>query len=102
MTSKEALERLGAEKLARGPLIRNDDKVEPYVNCIKQDLSRLEKVEKAIEILKNKPIMMYLVNKFKDYNKYLVYVTIIPGTKILTLPTEEEWNLLKEVFVRCS
>lgn len=46
MTSKEALERLGAEKLARGELIRNDSKVEPYIECIKQDLERLEALEK--------------------------------------------------------
>lgn len=52
MNSKEALERLGAEKLARGQLIRNDDKVEIYINCIKQDLERLEKVEKENQKLK--------------------------------------------------
>ena len=38
----EALERLGAEKLARGELIRNDDKVENYIQSIKQDLEMLE------------------------------------------------------------
>lgn len=46
MTSKEALERLGAEKLARGELIRNDSKVEPYIECINKDLERLEVLEK--------------------------------------------------------
>ena len=52
MTSKEALERLGAEKLARGELIRNDSKVEPYIECINKDLERLEALEKEKEYLK--------------------------------------------------
>ena len=33
---QEALERLGAEKLARGELIRNDNKVEPYILTLKE------------------------------------------------------------------
>lgn len=47
MTSKslEALERLGSEKLARGEFIRNDSKVEPYIDTIKQDLERKETLE---------------------------------------------------------
>ena len=44
--SLEALERLGAERLARGELIRNDSKVEAYIQTIKQDLERLEQLEK--------------------------------------------------------
>ena len=38
----ECLERIGAEKLARGELIRNDDKVEPYLNTIKQALLKAQ------------------------------------------------------------
>ena len=33
---QEALERIGAEKLARGELIRNDSKVEPYLNILQE------------------------------------------------------------------
>lgn len=33
---QEALERLGAEKLARGELIRNDSKVEPYLLILQE------------------------------------------------------------------
>ena len=55
MTSLEALERLGAEKLARGELIRNDNKVENYIQSIKQDLEVLEiiKANKNIIFSKN-------------------------------------------------
>ena len=44
----ECLERIGAEKLARGELIRNDDKVEPYLDTIKQALLRLGKYERIL------------------------------------------------------
>jgi hypothetical protein len=43
----EALERIGAEKLARGELIRNDDRLEPYITILKQALQRLEAIDNA-------------------------------------------------------
>lgn len=42
----ECLERLGAEKLARGQLIRNDDKIDPYINTIKQALIKAQEQKK--------------------------------------------------------
>jgi hydrogenase maturation factor HypF (carbamoyltransferase family) len=46
---QEALDRLGAEKLARGELIRNDSKVESYL-LILQELVDKEKSMKVTDI----------------------------------------------------
>ena len=43
----EALEKIGAEKLARGELIRNDDKLEPYIAILKQALTELKAIKEA-------------------------------------------------------
>ena len=45
----ECLERIGAEKLARGELIRNDDKVEPYLNTIKQALLKAQEPKQYLK-----------------------------------------------------
>lgn len=45
----ECLERIGAEKLARGELIRNDDKVEPYYNTIKQALLKQQEPKQYLK-----------------------------------------------------
>ena len=67
MEGKEALERLGAEKLARGELIRNDDKVEPYINCIKQDLVRLKELEEENESLRNENESLHTeLNRYRN------------------------------------
>lgn len=62
----ECLDKLGAEKLSRGELIRNDDKVEPYINTIKQALLKVEKEHNSINLL-----MQELDCKdFADLKKY--------------------------------
>lgn len=45
----KCLERIGAEKLARGELIRNDDKVEPYLNTIKQALLKAQEPKQYLK-----------------------------------------------------
>lgn len=81
----EALERIGAEKLARGELIRNDSKVEPYYETIEKEL-------KALEIIRNKFVMTgYILSgcPLKEYNSCI---------KKQHQLTQEEYDLLKEVL----
>lgn len=95
MNSKEALERLGAEKLARGELIRNDNKVEPYIKCIEQDLDRLEKLKKVIESLKD--------NIYFTFNDECTYICLKRDEYdecdyTIIYPNKEQYELLKEVL----
>lgn len=81
---------------------------ECYISCeykeqIKQDLERLEKLEKTIEILKDKSVdIVCLQLCFKHYNveyynnelsNYLPYFMVVKCQL-----TQEEYNLLKEVL----
>lgn len=85
----DALERIGAEKLSRGELIRNDNKVEPYYKTIEKEL-------KALEIIKKKDIDIYLFQFCKTFNEYNSSVVYITGeTRDIT---QEEFTLLKEVL----
>ena len=120
----ECLERIGAEKLARGELIRNDNKLEPYISTIKQallkaqepkqyvdELKLVEKKLKALEIIKEKYPNVVEVKLCKDYEHYKLRMSSKHDTEIvkidwndkslldyLVLLTEEEFNLLKEVL----
>lgn len=122
MTSKEALERLGAEKLARGELIRNDSKVEPYIECINKDLERLEMLEKenkkwreivgcdlcealGREILleeneKLKKVLKILTQKIviKAHRNFLFGGRHLDVANTTMKLTDEEYKLIKEVF----
>lgn len=109
LTGKEALERLGAEKLARGELIRNDNKVEPYINCIKQDLDKLEKLEKENLYLKeqneglqdivkiDKQIDIRLLKILKENIKLKKVIKILKRQNEGQTISQEEYELLKEV-----
>ena len=63
-----------------------------YCNIIKRDLDRLEKLEKAIEILKARVKMFEIYHKEKNRYYYL-YI----GGRIVFL-SREEYELLKEVL----
>ena len=58
----EALEKIGAEKLARGELVRNDNKLEPYMAILKQALIELKSIKEAdpSEALKKLDIIRHL------------------------------------------
>ena len=97
----DCLEKLGAEKLARGELIRNDSKVEPYINTIKQALLKAQEQEKVLDVIKEKKINInnfqtslivmsnftytYYINNSRDYHTCI----------LVNLLTEEEFDLLK-------
>ena len=66
----KCLERIGAEKLARGELIRNDDKVEPYLNTIKQAL--LKSQEQEAKFLDNLQRWFLLLGESGANTKYKV------------------------------
>ena len=62
-----------------------------YKETIKQDLERLEKLEKAIKILKNKTVVIVALKLSKDLNDY----NRMTSFKNLT---QEEYELLKEIL----
>lgn len=69
---QEALERLGAEKLARGELIRNDSKVEPYLSTLQELVDK--ETPMKVDIKNNKKIkcdkyLITLVTYYKCPNK---------------------------------
>lgn len=109
--SLEALERLGAEKLARGELIRNDSKVEPYINCIKQDLEAYEQLQKEnqelkeeMETLKKYDMELFattfkLTKAIKILKSYLwVSDEVSFDTYFTSRLSDDEQDLLKEVL----
>ena len=63
-----------------------------YCNKIKQDLDRLQELEKVIELLKARVKMFEIYHKPKSYYYYL-YI----GGRIVFL-SREEYELLKEVL----
>ena len=104
MTSKEALEELYKEReYLLGEKVNNKTKnwhndITHYDNInhclltIKQDLDRLEKLEKTIELLKVRVKMLETYHKPKSRCYYL-YI----GGRIVFL-SREEYDLLKEVL----
>ena len=89
MASKEALKELieNAQDICEWELVR--------LNIIKQDLDRLEKLEKTIELLWYKNVNIVYIKIFKDFKKYSEYYT---GYSSKDKLTNEEFELLKEVF----
>ena len=66
---------------------------------IKQDLDRLEKLEKAIEILKDKLDIDILTNGNVDnYYKYYLDFRSSTNTRTFVSITQEQYELLKEVL----
>ena len=111
ITSKEALERLQenaycAKELpasnwtdyygSEGKVIHDEVELEMAIDRdaekIREDLEYLEKLTKAIAILKKYKVDISLLNL--DYGQY-VFVSNIEG---ILYPTEDEYELLKEIF----
>ena len=88
MTSKEALKRLYLNSYTIEELSVVHSDIKDY-DLVFQDLDRLEKLEKAIEILKDKKPNLF--KYFRDRQKYTEYF-------VNRELTEEEYELLKEVF----
>ena len=86
MTSKECLKRIDE----RNYLTQRERK--EFLNVIKQDLSRLKKLEKTIELLKARVKMLETYHEPKSRYYYL-YI----GGRIVLL-SREEYELLKEVL----
>lgn len=84
MTSKEALKELKACAISKWGLDR--------VNIIEKDLDRLEKLEKAIELLKAR-VKMFEIHHGAKSRYYYLYI----GGRIVFL-SREEYELLKEVL----
>lgn len=87
MTSKEALKELieNAQEICEWELVR--------LNIIKQDLDQLEKLEKVIEILKERGGIHLYINR-NNNNK----LTLDFDDCISCVLEPKEYNLLKEVF----
>ncbi len=76
-------------------------------NIVKNALTRLEKLEKAIKIVKRISIKeITIVNLFNDFNSYTEWYKkyfkengfLNLDESFIPIQTEEEFNLLKEVF----
>ena len=94
MTSKECLERL-----LKNIVVNETILITKYgysalndIETIKQDLDRLEKLEKAIEILKEHNLQVYHIPDFTT--PYLSLNDYGDGSSI----SIKEYKLLKEVF----
>lgn len=68
-------------------------------NIVKQDLDRLEKLEKAIEIIKNKGMDCHSISAIKQSKDYEDYLYLVKNliTVVFKL-TKQEYELLKEVL----
>ena len=86
MTSKECLKRIDE----RNYLTQRERK--EFLNVVKQDLSRLKKLEKTIELLKARVKMLETYHEPRSRYYYL-YI----GGRIVLL-SREEYMLLKEVL----
>ena len=86
MTSKECLKRIDE----RNYLTQRERK--EFLKVVRQDLSRLKKLEKTIELLKDRVKMLETYHEPKSRYYYL-YI----GGRIVLL-SREEYMLLKEVL----
>ena len=86
MTSKECLKRIDK----RNYLTQRERK--EFLKVVRQDLSRLKKLEKTIELLKTRVKMLETYHEPKSRYYYL-YI----GGRIVLL-SREEYELLKEVL----
>ena len=86
MTSKECLKRIDE----RNYLTQRERK--EFLKVVRQDLSRLKKLEKTIELLKARVKMLETYHEPKSRYYYL-YI----GGRIVLL-SREEYELLKEVL----
>ena len=77
--------------------IKHYDNIGHNLIIIENDLERLEKLEEAIEIIVRKDICPTNLYSAIDYDKYKFAVEFDRIDKEWIL-TEEEFNLLKEVF----
>lgn len=66
--------------------------------AIKQDLEWLEKLEKVIELIKNKKVNMFHIWAFNDYQQYEVHYPFSEYHAEKDMLTKEEYDLLKEVL----
>lgn len=88
ITGKEALERLNEK------LLRYDEHYDyADIEIIKQDLDRLEKLEKVIEILKRFNFTIYTIKYNDNETEFKIYTDCLLETQELT---QEEYDLLKE------
>ena len=108
MTSKEAIQELynereyllGEKVHSKTKTWHNDithyDNINHCLLTIREDLDRLEKLEKVIDILVNKKVnilvLKYCIEKDVSIENYNFYNT--PENQV----TQEEYELLKEVF----
>ena len=89
----DALERIGAEKLSRGELIRNDNKVEPYYKTIEKEL-------KAFDIIKKKEVDIFAFTHFiKCCNDKDALKKYNDGMFEPFQLTKEDFSLLKELLL---
>ena len=98
MTSKEYLKQI-AESKGVFPLtneVKDNALLFPTgFEKIFQDLDRLEKLEKVIDLLWRKNVNVVYIKIFKDFEKYSEYYT---GYSSKDKLTNEEFDLLKEVL----
>ena len=66
-------------------------------NKVLQDLERSEKLEKTLEIIKNKKVNMYHIWVFDNYQQYKEHYKFSEYHAIEDMLSENEFNLLKKV-----
>ena len=96
MTSKEALDRFMKTLCEYESDTNNKESVYScWYRIIKQDLERLEKLEKVIEILKRFNFTIYTIKHNNNETEFKIYTDCLLETQELT---QEEYDLLKGYF----
>ena len=95
MTSKEALKEykeIYIDKTFKGNECPSQ---EWYFKIIKKDLDRLEKLEKAIEILKTKKVNIFHLYVFDTYEQYKEHYPFAEYNNKKDMLNKKEYKLLK-------
>lgn len=100
MISKEAFKKIDwliGQNISKLKFDKKCNSTNEMVSClliIQQDLEKLEKQDKALEIIKEKNVDVIFLRESENLNEYMGY-NFFNRWKWLT---QEEYDLLKEVF----
>ena len=97
MKSKEALKEYKKIYVDKTLKFEFQPTQEWYLNIIEKDLDRLEKVEKALEILKSMGIKLEHYPKSENH-PYVLRIKAFGEDLFFDLTNELRYNLLKEVL----
>ena len=96
LSSKEALEKIVDDISLEWGYEGIGDELREKLKPLYEDLDRLEKLEKVIEILKDKKVNMFHIWVFDDYTQYKQHYPFSEYNAEGDMLTNKEFDLLKE------